>query len=52
MPTILLKGVTMTTTSTNKVLRIRKLMVQYAKTNSKVTKDTIAILISLEGGLR
>ena len=42
----------MTTTSTNKVLRIRELMVQYAKTNSKVTKDTIAILISLEGGLR
>ena len=38
-------------TSTQKVLRIRKLMVQYAKSNSKVTRNTIAILVTLQGGL-
>lgn len=37
--------------ATQKVLRIRKLMVQYAKSNSKVTRNTIAILITLNGGL-
>ena len=38
-------------TSTQKVLRIRKLMVQYAKSSSNVTRNTIAILITLQGGL-
>ena len=38
--------------ATNKVLRIRKLRMQYAKSNSNVTRNTIAILISLEVGLR
>lgn len=37
--------------ATQKVLKIRKLMVQYAKSNSKVTRNTIAILITLNGGL-
>lgn len=37
--------------STQKVLRIRKLMVQYAKSNSKVTRNTIAVLITIQGGL-
>jgi len=37
--------------ATQRVLKIRKLMVQYAKSNSKVTCNTIAILITLEGGL-
>lgn len=37
--------------ATQKVLKIRKLMVQYAKSNSKITRNTIAILITLNGGL-
>lgn len=38
-------------TATQKILRIRKLVVQYNSTNSKIKKNTIAILITMLGGL-
>ena len=37
--------------ATQRVLKIRKLMVQYAKSKSNVTRNTLAILIALNGGL-
>lgn len=37
--------------ATQKVLEIRKLVVRYNSTNSKIKKNTIAILITMLGGL-